>query len=78
MNRDLDLDQFFPFENQLSPSSISLYGEMRTGDKATLITCLTKLLQTQPGEVDVLKQEGDYLEYLDMSEVTEELDDVVD
>lgn len=39
-NRELNLDEFFSFENQPFPPSISLNGVMRTGDKSALLSCL--------------------------------------
>lgn len=42
--RNLDLDQFFSHENQSFPPSLSLNGEMRTGDKSQLVLILEKLI----------------------------------
>lgn len=41
-NRDLDLNEFFSFENHNFPPSISINGLLRTGDKAALLKCLPK------------------------------------
>lgn len=41
--RDLDLDEFFTYENQFFPPSISLNGFMRPGNKPLLLRDLEKL-----------------------------------
>lgn len=41
-NRELDMDEFFSYENQSFPPSISLNGVMRSGDKSSLLKCLLK------------------------------------
>ena len=42
-NRDSDLDNFFEHENQIYPPSISHCGQIRTGNKADIVTCLEKI-----------------------------------
>ena len=40
-SRDGNLEQFFTHENQAWPSALSKFGELRSGTKSTLISCLT-------------------------------------
>ena len=41
-NRDCDLDNFFQYENQDYPPSISIFNELRPGNKADLLKYLEK------------------------------------
>ena len=41
-NRDGDLDNFFQYENQDYPQSISIFNELRSGNKADLLKYLEK------------------------------------
>ena len=60
-NRDGNLDEFFKFENQPWPPSLSQMGQLRGGNKADLVTCLTDACsQTmeQPTQVDATVLDG--------------------
>lgn len=48
--RNLDLDQFFAHENQDFPPSLSLNGEVRSGNKMQLTLILEKLIACQDRE----------------------------
>jgi len=52
VSRNLDLDKFFAHENQPFPPSLSLNGEIRSGDKFELTLILEKLISgAEPGIV---------------------------
>ena len=55
-SRELDLDEFFMHENQATPPSLSLMGEMRSGTKSDLLDCLptSNSTETPTPEVKVL------------------------
>eukprot|EP00794_Sanderia_malayensis_P001481 gene1481-1638_t len=46
-NRDGNLEDFFRFENQPWPPSLSKMGQLRGGSKADLVGCLTGSLETE-------------------------------
>jgi len=43
------LDEFFEYENQLAPPSLSLDGSFRSGDKAMLVSILETLTPPEAG-----------------------------
>lgn len=60
--RDGDLDDFFRHENQSFPPALSSFGDLRSGNKADLLTCLEDLssstTSTESPSVDAVLLDG--------------------
>ena len=55
---DFDLDNFFKYENQKEPPSLSDQGELRSGKKSDVLQCLTIPKLTPPDDVTVKVLDG--------------------
>ena len=60
--RDLNLDEFFSYENQPHPPSISINGALRTGNKSSLLQCLIdELRDSSTVDEDEFREDGNEL-----------------
>ena len=55
---DFDLDNFFKYENQKEPPSLSDQGKLRSGTKSDVLQCLTIPKLTPPDDVTVNMLDG--------------------
>ena len=55
---DFDLDNFFKYENQKEPPSLSDQGKLRSGTKSAVLQCLTIQKLTLPDDVTVKVLDG--------------------
>ena len=61
---DFNLDNFFKYENQKEPPSLSDQGKLRSGTKSDVLQCLTSPKLTHPDDVTVKVLDGPAMVYV--------------
>ena len=64
--RQVDLDEFFKYENQIAPAALSSHGELYTTNKADLLTCLETITPAESVQpvVDSIAIDGSYIAHI--------------